>query len=121
MAKKRPLAIVIGTFSDAAHQVWSADAHAFATAKDAVAYLGTADSYYEDFAYELKVKKDEVPAALEQMNPVITMEALVRVLQMNPGMAIRTFRTYREAEAFLDLIEQIAEKNDKTRDSNSRF
>ncbi len=113
MAKKKPLAIVIGSFSDAARQVWSADAQAFATAQDAVAFLGTKDPYYEDLAYELKVKKEEIPAALEQMNPVLTMEALIRVLQMNPRMAIRTFRTYREAEAFLDLIEQIAEKNEK--------
>ena len=49
------------------------------------------------------------------MNPVITMEALIRVLQSSPGIALRTFRTIREAEAFLDLIEQIAEKDEKER------
>jgi hypothetical protein len=51
------------------------------------------------------------------MNPVITMEALIRVLQSSPGIALRTFRTIREAEAFLDLIEQIAEKDEKERAS----
>ena len=90
---------------------------AFATAQEAVAYLGDRSSYYEDFAYELKVKKEEVPDALAQMNPVITMEALIRVLQSSPGIALRTFRTIREAEAFLDLIEQIAEKDEKERAS----
>ena len=117
MAKKKPLALVIGSFSDPARQIWSPDARAFETAQEAVEYLGTRDSYYEDFAYELKVKKEEVPAALARMNPALTMEALIRVLQMNPGMAIRTFRTIREAEAFLDLIEQIAEKDEKERAS----
>ena len=81
MAKKKPLAIVIGSFSDPARQIWSPDAMAFATAQEAVAYLGDRSSYYEDFAYELKVKKEEVPDALAQMNPVITMEALIRVLR----------------------------------------
>lgn len=113
MAKRKPPAIVIGTFSDAARQVWSANAHAFATAQEAVDYLGTRDAYYDDLAYELKVKHEEVPDALERMDPVVTMEALIRVLQMNTGMAIRKFRTYREAEAFLDLIEQIAAKNER--------
>ena len=51
------------------------------------------------------------------MNPVITMEALIRVLQLKPGIALRTFRTVREAEAFLDLIEQIAEKEEKEREA----
>ena len=68
MAKKKPPAIVIGTFTDAARQVWSANSRAFATAQDAVAYLGTRDAYYDDLAYELKVKKEDVPAALEQMD-----------------------------------------------------
>ena len=115
MAKKRPLAIVIGSFSDPARKIWSPNAMAFETARDAVEYLGTKDSYYEDFAYELKVKKEEVPEALERMNPAITMDALVRVLQSSPGIAIRTFRTIRDAESFLDLIEQIAEKDEKER------
>ena len=117
MAKKKPLAIVIGSFSDPARQIWPPDAMAFAAAQEAVAYLGDRSSYYEDFAYELKVKKEEVPDALAQMNPVITMEALIRVLQSSPGIALRTFRTIREAEAFLDLIEQIAEKDEKERAS----
>ena len=115
MAKKKPLAIVIGSFLDPSRQVWSPNAHAFETAKEAVEYLGKRDAYYDDLAYELKVKKEERPEALEQMNPVITMEALIRVLQMNPGMAIKTFRTIRDAEAFLNFIEQVAEKNDKER------
>ena len=115
MAKKKPQAIVIGSFNDPARQIWAPDAHAFATAQEAVAFLGTQDAYYEDLAYELKVKREELPDALEQMSPVITMEALIRVLQMNPGMAIKTFRTIRDAEAFLDFIEQVAEKNDKER------
>ena len=88
---------------------------AFETAQEAVDYLGTQDSYYEDFAYELKVKKEDVPDALARMNPALTMEALIRVLQSSPGIALRTFRTIREAESFLDLIEQIAEKDEKER------
>ena len=87
MAKKKPLAIVIGSFSDPARQIWSPDAMAFATAQEAVAYLGDRSSYYEDFAYELKVKKEEVPDALAQMNPVITMEALIRVHALRHGAA----------------------------------
>ena len=121
MAKKRPLSIVIGSFSDPANQIWAPNAHAFATAKEAVEFLGTRDAYYEDFAYELKIKKEEVPAALENMNPVLTMEALISVLQMNPGMAIKTFRTFREAEVFLDFIEQLAEKNEKARERDARL
>ena len=117
MARKKQLSIVIGTFSDPVNQVWSPDAHAFETAQEAVAFLGTKDIYYEDLAYELKVKKEELPDALERMDPFITMEALVRVLQMKPGMAVRTFRTIREADSFLDLIEQIAEKEEKEREA----
>ena len=117
MAKRRPPAIVVGSFSDPARQVWSPNAQAFETAQEAVEYLGTRDSYYEDFAYELNVKKEELPDALARMNPVIAMEALIRVLQSSPGIAIRTFRTIREAESFLDLIEQIAEKEEKEREA----
>ena len=117
MAKRRPPAIVVGSFSDPARQVWSPNAQAFETAQEAVEYLGTRDSYYEDFAYELNVKKEELPEALERMNPTITMEALIRVLQTSPGIAIRTFRTIREAESFLNLIEQIAEKDEKEREA----
>ena len=117
MAKRRPPAIVVGSFSDPARQIWSPNAQAFETAQEAVEYLGTRDSYYEDFAYELNVKKEEVPDALERINPVIAMEALIRVLQSSPGIAIRTFRTIREAESFLDLIEQIAEKEEKEREA----
>lgn len=115
MAKKKPLAIVIGSFNDPARQIWSPNAYAFATAKEAVEYLGARDAYYDDLAYELKVKREELPDALEQMNPVITMEALIRVLQTSPGIAIKTFRTIREAEAFLNFIEQVAEKDEKER------
>ena len=115
MAKRKPLAIVVGSFNDPARQIWSPHAQAFATAQEAVTYLGTRDSYYEDFAYELKVKREDVPDALARMDPVITMEALIRVLQSSPGIALRTFRTIREAESFLDLIEQIAEKDEKER------
>ena len=117
MAKRRPPAIVVGSFSDPARQIWSPNAQAFETAQEAVEYLGTRDSYYEDFAYELNVKKEELIDALERMNPVIAMEALIRVLQSSPGIAIRTFRTIREAESFLDLIEQIAEKEEKDREA----
>ena len=117
MAKRRPPAIVVGSFSDPARQVWSPNAQAFETAQEAVEYLGTRDSYYEDFAYELNVKKEELPDALARMNPVIAMEALIRVLQSSPGIAIRTFRTISEAESFLDLIEQIAEKEEKEREA----
>ncbi len=117
MAKRRPPAIVVGSFSDPARQVWSPNAQAFETAQEAVEYLGTRDSYYEDFAYELNVKKEELPDTLARMNPVIAMEALIRVLQSSPGIAIRTFRTIREAESFLDLIEQIAEKEEKEREA----
>ena len=117
MAKRRPPAIVVGSFSDPARQIWSPNAQAFETAQEAVEYLGTRDSYYEDLAYELNVKKEELIDALERMNPVITMEALIRVLQSSPGIAIRTFRTIREAESFLDLIEQIAEKEEKEREA----
>ncbi len=116
MIKRRPPAIVVGSFSDPARQVWSPNAQAFETAQEAVEYLGTRDSYYEDFAYELNVKKEELPDTLARMNPVIAMEALIRVLQSSPGIAIRTFRTIREAESFLDLIEQIAEKEEKERE-----
>ena len=121
MARKKQMTIVIGSFSDPAHQVWSPDAHAFETAREAVDYLGPQDAYYEDLAYELKVKKEDLPAALERTDPAIAMEALVRVLQMMPGMAIRTFRTIREAEAFLDLIEQIAAKKEKERGRDTRI
>ncbi|MBR1760830.1 MAG: hypothetical protein IJ812_07375 [Schwartzia sp.] len=120
MARKKKMSIVIGSFSDPANQIWAPNAHAFETAQEAVNYLGSRDAYYEDFAYELKVKKEDLPAALERTDPAIAMEALVRVLQMNPGMAIRTFRTIREAEAFLDLIEQIAEKKEKERGRDAR-
>ena len=116
MAKRRPPAIVVGSFSDPARQIWSPNAQAFETAREAVEYLGTRSSYYEDFAYELNVKKEELPDALERMNPTIAMEALIRVLQSSPGVAIRTFRTIREAESFLALIEQIAEKEEKERE-----
>jgi len=37
------------------------------------------------------------------------------VLQTSPGIAIKTFRTIREAEAFLNFIEQVAEKDEKER------
>ena len=117
MVKRRPPAIVVGSFSDPSRQIWSPDAQAFATAKEAAEYLGTRSSYYEDFAYELNVKKEELPDALERMNPAIAMEALIRVLQSSPGVAIRTFRTIREAESFLALIEQIAEKEEKERET----
>lgn len=117
MVKRRPPAIVVGSFSDPARQIWSPNAQAFETAQEAVEYLGTRDSYYEDLAYELNVKKEELIDALARMNPVITMEALIRVLQSSPGIAIRTFRTIREAESFLDLIEQIAEKEEKEREA----
>ena len=113
MAKKKQRAIVIGSFLDPVRQIWSPNARAFETAKEAVDYLGTQDPYYDDLAYELKVKKEELHDALDRIDPVIAMEALIRVLQLNPGAVIKPFRTYREAETFLDFIEQVAEKDEK--------
>lgn len=115
MVRRKPRAIVVGSFLDPVKQIWSPHAQAFETAQEAVAALGTRESYYEDFAYELNVSKDEVPAALERLDPALAMETLIRVLQVVPGWAVRPFRTIREAEAFLDLIEQIAEKEEKRR------
>ena len=120
MAKKRPRAIVVGSFLNPAKQIWSPDAQAFATAQEAVASLGAQGSYYEDFAYELKVRQEQVPEALESIDPALAMEALIRALQMVPGLAVRPFRTYREAEAFLALIEQVAEKDRKEREAQER-
>lgn len=113
MAKRKQRAIVIGSFLDPGRQLWSPNARAFETAKEAVDYLGTQDAYYDDLAYELKVKKEELYDALDRIDPVIAMEALIRVLQMNHGVVIKPFRTYREAETFLDFIEQVAEKEEK--------
>lgn len=115
MTRKKPRAIVVGSFIDAARQIWSPNAQAFETAQEAVDSLGTQGSYYDDFAYELKAKKEDVPAVLERMDPALAMDALIRVLQTTSGVALRTFRTIREAESFLDLIEQIAEKDEKRR------
>ena len=120
MANRKPRAIVVGAFLDPIKQIWSPNAQAFETAQEAVTALGDRDSYYEDFAYELKVRKDEVPEALERTDPAFAMEALIRVLQMAPGVAVRPFRTYREAEAFLDLIEQMAEKDAKEKEAQKR-
>ena len=64
-------------------------------------------------ASEPRVKKEELYDALDRIDPALAMEALIRVLQMNPGTAIKPFRTYREAEAFLAFIEQIAEQDEK--------
>lgn len=113
MAKKRQRSIVIGSFLDPMRQIWSPHARAFETVREAVDCLGTEDAYYDDLAYELKTKKEELYDALDRIDPVVAMEALIRVLQMNPGVAIKPFRTYREAEAFLDFIEQVAEKEEK--------
>ena len=113
MAKKRQRSIVIGSFLDPMRQIWSPHARAFETVREAVDCLGTEDAYYDDLAYELKTKKEELYDALDRIDPVVAMEALIRVLQMNPGVAIKPFRTYREAEAFLDFLEQVAEKEEK--------
>lgn len=113
MARKRQRSIVIGSFLDPVRQIWSPNARAFETVREAVDCLGTEDAYYDDLAYELKTKKEELYDALDRIDPVVAMEALIRVLQMNPGVAIKPFRTYREAEAFLDFIEQVAEKEEK--------
>jgi len=115
MVRKKQKAIVIGSMMDPAKQIWSPNAHAFETAKDAVEYLGTEDSYYEDLAYELRVKPEELPDALDRMDPVRTMEALIRVLQMHPGISIKAFSRFRDAEAFLDFIEQMALQYEKER------
>lgn len=113
MARKRQRSIVIGSFLDPVRQIWSPHARAFETVREVVDCLGTEDAYYDDLAYELRVKKEELYDALDRIDPVVAMEALIRVLQMNPGVAIKPFRTYREAEAFLDFIEQVAEKEEK--------
>lgn len=115
MARKKQRSIVIGSFIDPVRQIWSPYARAFETAKEVVDYLGTENAYYDDLAYELKIKKEDLYDALDRMDPFVAMEAVIRVLQLNPGMAIKPFRTYREAEAFLDLIDQMAEKNEKER------
>ena len=113
MAKRKPRSIVIGSFLDPVRQIWSPNARAFETVRDVVDYLGMKDAYYDDLAYELRVKKEELYDALDRIDPALAMEALIRVLQMNPGTAIKPFRTYREAEAFLAFIEQIAEQDEK--------
>ena len=123
MAKRKPRSIVIGSFLDPVRQIWSPNARAFETVRDVVDYLGMKDAYYDDLAYELRVKKEELYDALDRIDPALAMEALIRVLQMNPGTAIKPFRTYREAEAFLAFIEQIAEQDEqeKARRGESRL
>ena len=116
MAKKKQRSIVIGSLLDPARQIWSPNARAFESVREAVDCLGTEDPYYDDLAYELKVKKEELHDMLDRIDPVVAMEALIRVLQTNPRIAIKPFRTYREAEAFLDFIEQVAEKNEKEKE-----
>ncbi len=111
MVRKKNRAIVIGSFLDSAHQIWSPNAHAFETVRDVVDFLGTKDDYFDDLAYELRESKNELYERLETIDPGKAMDALIRVLQMKPGLAIKPFRTFREAEAFLDLIEQVAAKS----------
>ena len=120
MARKKPRSIVIGSFIDPVRQIWSPNARAFGTVREAVDYLGMKDAYYDDLAYELRVKKEELYDALDRIDPAAAMDALIRVLQMNPGTAIKPFRTYREAEAFLDFIEQVAEKDEKEKERERR-
>ena len=64
MAKRRPRSIVIGSFLDPVRQIWSPNARAFETVRDVVDYLGMKDAYYDDLAYELRVKKEELYDAL---------------------------------------------------------
>ena len=55
----------------------------------------------------------ELEGNIESVDDARGLNALAQVLQTKPNVAVRTFRNIREADSFLDLIEQMAEKREK--------
>ena len=118
---QKKIAIVVGNFIDPARQVWSPNANAFDSFVEAIETLGTKDSYFDDLAYELHTTRGELEKNIESVDNVSGLNALVQVLQTKPNVAVRTFRTIREANSFLDLIEQMAEKREKEKQKRRIF
>ena len=90
MAKRKPRSIVIGSFLDPVRQIWSPNARAFETVRDVVDYLGMKDAYYDDLAYELRVKKEE----LELLMIIMGKERLNEVTAINEN--------YSPSESIID-------------------
>ena len=111
--KKHKKVIVVGSFIDESHQIWAPDACIFESVEEAMEYIDENENCCYNLARELNVETRDLEEKLENINHDVAMNALIRVLQMDSSIAIREFRTYREAENFLNLIEQIAEKKEK--------
>ena len=43
------------------------------------------------------------------------MDALIRVLQVRPGVALKVFPSFHEARTFIALIQQMADRKEKER------
>ena len=108
---QRKKAVVIGIFVDAEHQVWSPQAKAFDTIKDALKYLDSrARLENEDgFMSHQNNFVDEITLGSEDDE----IDALIEVVRGNPNVAIKTFRTRHDANSFVSLIKQMAAKRAK--------
>lgn len=104
-------AIVIGSFTDDSKQKWSPFTRAYASVMDVISVLGDRDSYYRDLAETLHVAPDELPARLRQRDGRAEMDALVEVLRHRVGVAFKLFPSYRSAQAFISLLEQLNERD----------
>ncbi len=93
--------------------MWSPDAETFDSFADAVEHLGTKDRYFDDLAYELGMTRGELESNLEEVDNEKGLTVLMQVIQTNSSLAVKMCRSQHEANTFLRLIEQMAEKRDK--------
>ena len=115
MIRRKPRAIVVGSFADPAGQEWDRDTKAFATALDAIEALGPNNPAYDELAFELGTTPMDLEDYLHRCDPEKAMDALIRVLQVRPGVALKVFPSFHEARTFIALIQQMADRKEKER------
>ena len=105
----------MGTFADASLQEWDRDTKAYATALDAVEDMGPTNPAYDELAIELGTTPLDLIDYLKDCDPEKAMDALIRVLQVRPGVALKVFPSFHEARTFIALIQQMADRKEKER------
>ena len=106
--------LVLGSFRDRMKQLWSSDISVYESAKEFIKEHGPDHPIVVHLARELDIDKSIVELYAER-NPKVAMDALIRVVQMNPDNAVKVVGSLREAELFMNLVEQLEEKAEKQR------
>ena len=106
-------AFVLGTFSNIGQQIWAPDAKVFSSVKESIEYLKPDGPILDDIAHELNLSRGELLEKLPTIDFDIAVDALTHVLQSDPKVAIRTFRSLHEAKSFIMLIGQMDEQRTK--------